>query len=158
IEDLYGGIDERLIEFIATLAGAALENAAGVAQIQEALHARDEFLLVASHELRTPLTSLRLQVGSLGRPMERPPQRWDLARIAASVDGSERSMRRLARLIEQLLDISLITGGRVRLERELADLSALVSDVAGHLYDECVAAGSELSLELAEGVTGEWDH
>jgi signal transduction histidine kinase/tetratricopeptide (TPR) repeat protein len=157
IDCLFGETDERLIEFIAKLAGVAMENAAGFAWIQEALQSRDEFLVIASHELRTPLSALLLQVGVLSHRVAEPVERWDAVHITSTVDRIKRSAFRLQRLIQQLLDVTQLTEGRVELQRETVDLSALVKEVAANLIAETLAPGSQLRLELAPRMTGPWD-
>src|SRR5437016_12977343 len=71
---------------------------------------KDEFLATISHELRTPLTSIvgwirMLRMGSL------PPEK-----IEHALDVIDRNVRSQAQLIEDLLDISRITMGKLRLD------------------------------------------
>ncbi|MGZ3693402.1 MAG: ATP-binding protein [Bdellovibrionota bacterium] len=119
-------------------------------QLEKAIHARDEFLSVASHELKTPLTSLKLQVQMQKRKMirqsggdpgnEKAGQFFEIA---------ERQVNRLARLVEDMLDIGRIESGRFRLNLEEFDLVDLVKEVAEQMAGEVEAAGSELELNLS---------
>jgi signal transduction histidine kinase len=97
-----------------------------LAAVQAALRSRDEFLATASHELRTPLTALsgqaQLALRRIGR--EGPePKRFEhsLRTIATQAD-------KLARLVNELLDISRLESGKLQLNRQPTDLAALVEE------------------------------
>ena len=87
----------------------------------EALNrAKDNFIATVSHELRTPLNAIygwvaMLRTGTL-----------DPARQAKALDVIERNARAQSQVVEDLLDISSIIHGRIRLEREPVDLSSIV--------------------------------
>jgi PAS domain S-box-containing protein len=89
-------------------------------QAEEANRAKDEFLAIVSHELRTPLNAMMgwaqlLQTGSL--PQEKEAQ---------ALDRIEQSARLQAKLIDDLLDVSRIIGGKLQIERETVDLARVV--------------------------------
>ena len=157
IDGLFGEEESRLAAYIATLAGAALDNAAGFAEIEQAVRVRDEFLSVASHELRTPLTVLRIGIESLTKLLRQPPSEWSAERLIDLVTRIERAQRRQYALVERLLDVSRITSGRLELQWTDVDLSVLVTEAAARIRPECDRAGSTLTLDVAEGVTGRWD-
>jgi signal transduction histidine kinase len=122
-----------------------------------AVKVRDEFLSVASHELKTPLTSLKLQVQGL---LEMPPQipdRKDADRLRSSFALTERQVRRLERLIGNLLDVSRIAVGRFQLQVEEVDLVSIVRDVAAQFSAELQRAHYTLDLKLPESARGKWD-
>jgi len=123
-------------------------------QLTEAIRARDEFLSIASHELRTPLTPLRLQLETLRRNVERvvPGDR-----IVERMDVALRQTQRLAKLVENLLDVSRITSGRMNLELEQCDLAAVAREVAERFSEEAARAGCSLELNLVKDATGLWD-
>jgi signal transduction histidine kinase len=126
-------------------------------QAQQAVRTRDEFLSVASHELKTPLTSLKLQVQGL---LATPPavvDKNEARRLASSMALTERQIRRLERLINNLLDVSRIAVGRFTMEVEDVDLSALVRDVASQFTAELERVGCRLTLDLPDDVMGRWD-
>jgi two-component system sensor kinase FixL len=108
----------------------------GLAQAQDAVRLRDEFLSIAAHELRTPLTALQLQLDGLEhslRATEQPPP--SLARMRDRVEKAVRNTTRLTDLVNSLVDLSRIMGGRLRLRIEEADLSALVREVVDDFSD-----------------------
>jgi signal transduction histidine kinase len=126
--------------------------------LREALAVRDEFLAIASHELRTPLAALTLQVSGLERALretstttgEVRPELQRARRAVAQVD-------RLVRLVENLLDVSRISTGRLQLQHEAFDLAELVRLVVAGLREQATRAGCVTSVRLSGEVTGTWD-
>ena len=90
-------------------------------QLRDANRRKDEFLATLSHELRNPLAPIRSVAELLKRAEDLPP---DL-RAAATI--LERQVHHMTHLIDDLLDMSRITAGRVRLQREPLDLSVLLA-------------------------------
>ncbi|WP_224363628.1 sensor histidine kinase [Hyalangium versicolor] len=123
-----------------------------VAQAQEALRLRDEFLSIASHELKTPLTALQLQLQSLRDQLANLD-----AKVTTKVDRATRSSERLADLIETLLDVSRITTGRFEMNPQPFDLAEAVHDVTERLRDSAARAGCALSVQAAAAILGTWD-
>ncbi len=119
--------------------------------LERAVHLRDEFLSIASHELRTPLTSLRVQLDLLLRK-----HREDAGDLPTRLHVIDRQVRRLNRLIDQLLDVTRIERGTLALECETFDLAELVAEVAASFSGEAERAGSAIRLALAPAV-GSWD-
>ncbi|MBW4678265.1 MAG: PAS domain-containing protein [Desmonostoc geniculatum HA4340-LM1] len=87
---------------------------------QTANRAKDEFLSILSHELRNPLNAL------LGWSQLLRTRELDVATINQGLEAIEHSAEVQAQLIEDLLDISRITSGRLRLNLELIDLALVV--------------------------------
>lgn len=152
----FGSRDLETAQDLAQRVSLGVENARLYHQAQEAVRARDEFLSIASHELRTPLTPLHIHFQRLLRKrtgdLEIAPQQ--LRRV---LERCERQVRRLEALIDNLLDVSRISSGRLRLETETVDLVEVVQDVAGRFAEELSAAGCQLQLQSDATVQGEWD-
>jgi PAS domain S-box-containing protein len=91
------------------------------AEAQAATRAKDEFLAVLSHELRTPLQSM---VGWTRLLKER---HIDERMVQKGLDTIERNVNTQAQLIEDLLDVSRIVLGKLRLERKRVDLAKIVA-------------------------------
>jgi signal transduction histidine kinase len=91
-----------------------------LAQAQEALRAKDAFLANLSHELRTPLTPI---LGWVSIARSRRLQGEALERALASI---ERSARAEARIVDDVLDISRIAAGKLRIAPEPVDPAAFV--------------------------------
>ncbi|WP_141730960.1 PAS domain-containing protein [Oligoflexus tunisiensis] len=125
----------------------------------DAIKLRDDFITLASHELRTPLTPLKFQVQYLRRSIlsgmiESPAHRQDLLRM---LEISDDQLNRAKRLVEDMLDASLIQAGHLVLAFTNLDLSELVKKVATQLTREFEKAGCVLELDLAPQVRGRWD-
>lgn len=123
-----------------------------VAQAQEAIRLRDDFLSIASHELKTPLTALQLQLESLRERKEGLD-----SRMASRLERAYRSSARLTDLIEALLDVSRISTGRFELNPQRFDLAEAVHEVVERLRDSATKAGCTLSLQSQEPLPGTWD-
>jgi two-component system, LuxR family, sensor kinase FixL len=132
------------------------EEQARRVKAEEALRLRDEFLSIAAHELRTPLTTLHMQAQAGKLLLARGGDDIQ-GHIAARIDAIDRAARRMTGLIDQLLDLSRITSGRLRLEREEADAVVVVRGAIEALEEELERAGSELVFDAPESLHGEWD-
>jgi PAS domain S-box-containing protein len=115
---------------------------------EEAVRVRDDFVAIAGHELKTPLSALLMQVQLLQRTAS--PVGEPIAKIA-------RSGKRLERLISQLLDVSRISAGRLRLEPEPCRLAELVRGVVDHFADASAQAHCPVAIDVDERIEGEWD-
>jgi len=123
-----------------------------LAQAEESIRLRDEFLSIASHELKTPLTALQLQLQGVHRRIAAA----DPA-LASRIERAVRSGQRLADLIEALLDVSRIATGRFELKRECFDLAGMVHDVVDRLGESAAREGSPVTVTAQEGLVGSWD-
>ncbi len=140
------------LEALAGFAAVALANVALVAELRQAIEARDTFMAVASHELRTPLSALALQVGLCERQLAAA---GDRAAIRAGVGRIGRATRRLAELVERLLDLSTLRQQPLAVRREPVDLAALARDAAEVVLSS--APGAEVRLDAPAPVIGSWD-
>lgn len=147
----YGDDDLTLAEEVAARAAVATEQARLHAELQAAVRVRDDFLSVASHELNTPLTPLKMHLGALRRGRADPSKTEE--RLAAL----DRQVDRLAQLVGQLLDVSRIAAGSLRVDREPVDLAAIVRETVQRMEGPLNASGSELRLDAPERLVGLWD-
>jgi signal transduction histidine kinase len=149
--------DLAFVGELARRCAISLENAALFGDAQEAIRARDEFLAVASHELKTPLTPLRISVQALKRATAREDSRLTPERREELFRATDAQIGRLAALVDDLLDATRIGSRRLRLQRARVDLGATVHAVVDRHASELEQAGASLTLDVAEGVVGEWD-
>jgi PAS domain S-box-containing protein len=120
-------------------------------ELRSAVLVRDDFLSCAGHELRTPLAALGAQLLGLQQlPL-------DDTRRAAKLAAAERQVARLTTLVDELLDVSRIVHGKLRLERESGDLSAIVREVVARLSEEFQRSGTPLEVDAPAPVVGRWD-
>lgn len=119
--------------------------------------ARDEFLSIASHELRSPVAGLQLAIDSLGRALiagrlpELPPMVADLVRTSGN------HVRRIATLVDTLLDVTKIRSGKLYLVLEEVDLRAVADEVVGRFCAETGRTGCDVTLVGETPVIGRWD-
>jgi signal transduction histidine kinase len=104
--------------------------------------AKDDFLAMLAHELRNPLAPIRNAVEILRRLT--PPE----PRLTRAHEIIDRQVSHQAHLLDDLLDVSRITRGKIDLRRERLDLVQLVRDAAEDSRGLLDAAGLALSLEL----------
>ncbi|RKG98512.1 sensor histidine kinase [Corallococcus carmarthensis] len=154
----YGQADFDLAQELARRAAMALDNARLYQQAQMAIGLRDEFLSIASHELKTPVTSLQLSVQGLMRLGRTGALRTaPVETVTHSLEVIERQAKRMAKLVNTLLDVSRIHAGRLELEFEEVDLAALVRDVAARFAPELATSGTRLQLHADRAMPGVWD-
>jgi signal transduction histidine kinase/integral membrane sensor domain MASE1 len=153
----YAPEDIALAEELGARAGLATENARLYAEAQAAVRMRDEFLAVAAHELRTPLTALELQVGVLSRLGARDGS-IPSASFGPRIEMLTRQLDRFTALIDNLLDVSRVSDGRLSLEPEDVELVQLVRDVALRFEEQAERAASPIAITTGQDViVGRWD-
>jgi signal transduction histidine kinase len=110
------------------------------AQLVEAARRKDEFLALLAHELRNPLAPIQSAVTLLREPELSQAQRRHMR------DVIERQVRHLVRLVDDLLDVSRITQGKIELRRERLLLSAVVERAVETSRPVIEASGHELTV------------
>jgi PAS domain S-box-containing protein len=129
---------ERLAEGVATWASVALENARLYVEAREANRLKDEFLAVLSHELRTPLNAIvgytRLLRGGIlsGEKADR------------GLETLERNAAWLTQIIEDVLDVSRIVSGKLRLDVQPVELPLVVDNAVSTIQPAADAKGVRL--------------
>jgi len=108
--------------------------------LQDASRAKDEFLAMVSHELRTPLHAV-LGWAELLKEGNLPPEKFK-----KGIDTIERNARLQTRLIEDMLDVSRIIAGKVRLDAKPMDLTHTVESAVEVLRPTAQAKHIELGL------------
>ncbi|MDB4977529.1 MAG: sensory box histidine kinase [Myxococcaceae bacterium] len=146
--------DLQLAEELARRASAAIVNARLFKEARDAIGVRDDFLSMAGHELRTPLTALQLQILSITKMVNQPD---GAEKVAARAEKAARNVLRLSSLVNELLDISRISAGRLRLERGAMDMGEAVREVLHRHADELAKNGCEVHFTSTGDVTGNWD-
>lgn len=126
---------------------------------KEHVTARDDFLSIASHELKTPLTSLKLQSQVVLRAIAKnDPSVYSPEKVTSLVKQIDTQTTRLTRLVDDMLDISRIRTGRLKIEKETVDLTELILDVTERLKPQFLQVTGETPvLEIQENIKGNWD-
>ncbi|HEX8560478.1 MAG TPA: PAS domain S-box protein [Pyrinomonadaceae bacterium] len=137
----YAPGDVAYAEEIASRAALAIENARLYGRAQEVNRAKDEFLATLSHELRTPLTPIlgwthMIRSGRLGGD-----------ETVQGIRVIEKNSQSLSRLINDLLDMSSILSGKMRIERAPVELSSVVREAADTVRPQADARAVALDVE-----------
>jgi signal transduction histidine kinase len=126
--------------------------------LRDAIRARDEFLSVASHELKTPLTSLKLQSDLHMKYLKANDQKiYSPDKLKELFERESKQIDKLSRLVEDMLDISRISTGRLTMQIEEFDLCELVRDVVGRYTLHMEQAQCQVLFEGCEKLVGRWD-
>jgi len=132
----------RLSRFAATAYQMVLAQETR-ASLREADRRKNEFLAMLAHELRNPLAAIHNVVDVLRLS-------GGAAEVAGSVSGMlERQVRQMARLVDDLLDVSRITRGRIELRRERIELAPILNQAVHDVRALAESMEHELTLTLA---------
>jgi signal transduction histidine kinase len=130
----------------------AIRNASEHMSMAAALGNRERLISIAAHELRNPLCSVRFCLQSLGRNGDAlAPQALRMLEIMS------RGERKIARLIDDLLDLGRIRSGQLELELSSFDLCDLIRDVGTLMEVQARDTGSTVTVELDGPIVGCWD-
>ena len=143
---LYTSADLALAEDLARRTALAVDNARLYREAQEANRSKDEFLAMLSHELRTPLTSM------LGWAQLLRSGKLDAATQERALETIERNTKAQAQLIEDLLDLSRIITGKLRLEVRPMELAPVIEAALDAARPAADAKAIQLQLVLNPNV------
>ncbi len=122
-------------------------------QLEAAVKIREEFMSIAGHELKTPLTSIIL----LNQIRKRVMDKGDFSyfspeKLREIFETDARQIAKLTRLIDDMLDVSRISTGKLSMVFGSFDLCQLVNDIVDSLDHK-----KEVTLTMCESLTGNWD-
>jgi PAS domain S-box-containing protein len=120
------------------------ERKSAEAALQEANRRKDEFLATLAHELRNPLAPIRNAVQVLRMSEALDPQ------LGNARDIIDRQVQQMVRLIDDLLDISRITRGKLQLRKERVELAAVVQSAVEAARPLIDVQAHELDLTLPQ--------
>ncbi|MDP3974016.1 MAG: HAMP domain-containing sensor histidine kinase [Candidatus Daviesbacteria bacterium] len=128
------------------------------AKAKEEIKSRDEFLSIISHELRTPLTTMLLKLHNLLNTVHNVPlANFSVPELMKALQGSEQQIKRLTVMINDLLDISLITTGRMELKLEKADLVEITKRVLENFSEVLKKEKFQIKFEAKSPISGRFD-
>ena len=135
--------DEAVLVQLAQIASVAIENARLYDQLREQDRRKSEFLATLAHELRNPLAPIRTGLAVL-RSHARPAQ------VDKAHEMMERQLSHMVRMVDDLLDISRITLGKVALQKQRLDLRSALHGALETTRPLVEASAHELALRLSE--------
>jgi signal transduction histidine kinase len=138
----YGPEDLILAEDLARRAAAAIDNARLFREVQDAGRRKDEFLAMLAHELRNPLAAIcnaGYTLDEMGAEDERAIRLHSIIRHQAA---------HLSRLVDDLLDMSRITQGKIELRKQPVDLADVIQRAVDTTSSLIEARSHQLTVEL----------
>ena len=143
---VFTGQHQRIAEGIAGWAAVALENSRLLVEARDANRMKDEFLAVLSHELRTPLNAIvgysRLMRGGL----------LSGDKLTRGLETLERNANWLTQIIDDVLDVSRIVSGKIRLDVQDVHLPVIVDHAVATVQPAADAKGVRIQTILDPGV------
>lgn len=139
-------LEQRVMERTAELAAAHVREKHARKQAEESNRLKDEFLATISHELRTPLTAI------LGWAHLLKTQRLDNTQITDAIETIARNARTQSQLIEDLLDISRIITGKLRLETKSVALVPVIRAAVDSLRPTAETKSLRLNIVLDDSI------
>ncbi|CAN5117732.1 hypothetical protein BH23GEM2_BH23GEM2_12000 [soil metagenome] len=143
----YGSADLALAVELAHRAALAVEHASLYQAAQQATRARDNVLAVVAHDLRNPLNTILMAAELL----------HDLASGRKPVDAKHveiisRAGERMDRMIQDLLDVQRMEGGRLTIDARVESVAAIIDDTLEMLRSMATSSGVELVNESGEAL------
>ncbi len=128
-------------------------------QLRQAVQARDEFLSIASHELKTPLAALLLQVQLIKRNTQlKKIEELHPDRLNEFSHLIEQQIKRLVRLVDDMLDMSRILSKKLTIKKEEFDFGEEITQVSERLDVQIkMTTGVPLQIDVLPTVRGNWD-
>jgi signal transduction histidine kinase len=114
--------------------------------LKEADRHKDEFLAMLAHELRNPLAPIHNAVQLMHRQSFADPQ------LTWSRDVIGRQLAHLTRLVDDLLDVSRITRGKINLSKEVIELETLMTRTLETVQPLLEERGHKLTVEVPKGI------
>jgi two-component system CheB/CheR fusion protein len=134
--------------FIGTVLDVSIEKELEESTL-ELLRKKDEFISIASHELKTPITSLKASLQLLDRMKSNPSPM-----LPKFLDQANRSMERITRLIDELLNVNSMKEGQLRLNKAPFIITTMLDQCCSHVRaageHELVIQGDELLQVTAD--------
>jgi PAS domain S-box-containing protein len=131
-----------LLDVLARQSADLIERAQAEETLREADRRKDEFLATLAHELRNPLAGIRMASAVIDCMPE------DTARVTEMTTIIERQTVQLVRLIDDLLDVSRISRGKMTLRQSRIDVCVLVRQLVADLRGACEAKGLVAAAEV----------
>jgi signal transduction histidine kinase len=127
----------------------SVATALDVTELRCAVRHRDDVMQIVSHDLRTPLATITLGAAALARLPDGPGAAPQARRAAARISSAG---KRMARLIEDLLDLASLDEGRLSIRPGRCDPADLLAAAAEEVAEAAREKGLDLCLSVAPGL------
>lgn len=129
-----------------------------IKSLQKDVKTRDEFLSIASHELKTPLTSMLLKIQIILHNIRNVSlANFSVSNLMQQLETAEAQTKRLSELINDLLNVSLITTGRMKLTKKEENMTSIVKEVINEFKERINEEGIKLISRLDNGLNASVD-
>ncbi len=122
------------------------------------IKARDQFLTIASHELKTPLTSMLLKLNNMLNSVKNVSlAHFSVSELMKVLQNAQDQIRWLSTMINDLLNVSLMTTGKMSLDYQKMDLVKTTENVKESFSEWLKKEKYAVKIESEGEVIGEWD-
>jgi len=155
VEGLESGADGYLAQpiegavLVATVR-SLLRIRAAEGEAQLATRARDEMMAIVSHDLRNPLSAIMLQVRLLKKVYQ---EKGEIPDLESKLDRVANSCTRMNRLIQDLLDVSSMEGGKFNINKNAFSATDLLKETVSHFEELAEQKSITLKLNVAQDVS-----
>lgn len=136
--------DAVLAEELSRRAALAIDNARLHEQVTLGLRARDDMIGIVSHDLRNPVNAVKMLTGAILGTVRSSPLPLDVVEYSTII---RQAAMQMDSLIRDLLDVTRIEAGRLKVETVPTDVTELLNDALGTLNP--VATGKSIELRLS---------
>lgn len=151
-------VDLEVAINIAHYASLAIENSRLFKEARSGIQLRDDFISIASHELKTPITSLNLQIEVLNSLVDGLDKESEVPKIMRKfLMSTNNQLNRLSRLIDDMLDISRISTGKLSLNIKTVNLRHLCGEVLERFNDQLKELHIEARLQCQKDIIAQCD-
>ena len=127
-------------------------------EAENAVEMRDKFMSIASHELKTPLTTILLHLrATLKRTSTQSIADFSGEKLVKSLSVAEQQSQRLTIMIKDLLNVSLVSTGRIQIQTQPAELSQIIENLVQTFEEQITKEKIKLSVDIKDKIEGEWD-
>ncbi len=121
------------------------------------LHEND-FLSIASHELKTPIAGLKLQAEMAKRAIEKNgPEAYSPERVKKLVDNFHYDINRLKRLVDDILDVSRITSGKLSMKMEYINIEKFLFEIVERMSQSFIQFNHLVDVKINAPIHMTWD-
>ncbi|MCB5188905.1 hybrid sensor histidine kinase/response regulator [Methylobacillus caricis] len=128
------------------------------AELQQSITQRDNFMSMVAHELRTPLNTLFLDVQVRTLQLERKNlAAFSQEELGKMVERDRRQIKSMIRLIDDMLDLSRISSGKLSIRPVETNLAELLERLVADFMPQAQAARYTINLDIQRRIEGQWD-
>lgn len=129
-------------------------------ELERTVKSRDEFISITSHELKNPLSVLSLQTEVFNRRATKDEQdAYSKENVDHLIEQINDQVYKLNRLVDEMLDVSRIRTGRLKIQLEQFNMTELIQDILGKMKDQFIKAecGIPKFISSSQIIMGTWD-